>query len=75
MAARISSVRGPAPFAVTMPKVVRDEPVMPRASRKSTPVSHHRINAKPTSIRTSQTANNDTTAIGPTTESSRSLTS
>ncbi len=71
-AATISSVRGPAPGAVAMPSVNTDDPEMPTAWAKSTPLFHQTINARPNRIRHSHRTNCDTTATGPTNERRRS---
>ncbi len=72
---RISSVRGPAPGAVTTPSVTTDDPATDSASPKLAPLVHQMIIAMPNTIRASHRTNRDTTAAGPTNERKRSLAS
>ena len=74
-AARISSVRGPAPGAVATPSVNTEDPAIDSASAKSTPLVHQMIIAMPSRISASHKTNSDTMAAGPTNERRRSLAS
>src|ERR1700677_4138163 len=71
----ISIDRGPEPGLETMPRVNTEDPAISKAEPRVSPLDHHMINPKPTTMEASHTTNRMIMATGPTNAMTRSRTS